>query len=360
MRILILTTDAYGGHGGIALYNRDLIEAFAEMAAVSEIVVLPRSQPLPLEEMPAKIRFLSHVAGSKLRYAACALRQSLGRFDLVICGHINLLPLATLSSRLLNAPLVMLVYGIDVWNPVSRRIGRHLKHVDAIWSISVITRDRMNAWARLPEGRFVILPNAIHLDRYGLSDKRQELLDRYGLQGSKVIITLARLAGSERYKGFDEVLQVMPELLVSEPSLKYIIAGDGDDMRRLRCKVSALGLERHVIFTGMVSEADKADLLRLSDAFVMPGRGEGFGYVYLEAMACGIPVLGSRLDGSREALREGQLGELVDPSDPAEVKEGILRTLAKPRGIPAGLEYFAWPAFATRVAEAIRLIDNTT
>ena len=70
-----------------------------------------------------------------------------------------------------------------------------------------------------------------------------------------------------------------------------------------------------VTFTSVVPEAEKADHYRLADAFVMPGRGEGFGIVYLEAMACGIPVLGSRLDAGREALRQGELGILVDPDD---------------------------------------------
>ena len=85
----------------------------------------------------------------------------------------------------------------------------------------------------------------------------------------------------------------------------------------------------------------------------MPGRGEGFGFVFLEALACGVPVVGSLIDGSREALRDGLLGELVDPTDPASIQHGILAALAKPKGIPDGLSYFCWPAFAQRVAGAV-------
>jgi len=136
--------------------------------------------------------------------------------------------------------------------------------------------------------------------------------------------------------------------------LKYLVAGDGDDRPRLESKVRSLGLAERVIFTGMVNERDKADHFRLADAFVMPGRGEGFGFVFLEALACGVPAVGSQLDGSREALRDGLLGELVDPANPASVKQGILRALAKPKEIPPGLSYFAWPAFAQRVADAVR------
>lgn len=354
MKILLLTTDAYGGHGGIALYNRDIAQALAEIPAVEEVVVIPRNMPLPPEAIPGKVRFLSQAAGSKARYVQAAIRDPRKDFDLVICGHINLLPLAVLLNLYIRAPLALMVYGIDVWQPPNVLARHWLKKTDAVWSISAITRDRMNAWAKLPESKYALLPNAIHLERYGSGEKRAELLQRHQLENSKVIMTLARLPGAERHKGVDEVLEIMPELLEKEPALKYLVAGDGNDRPRLEAKAKSLGLADRVIFTGMVSEADKADLFRLADAFVMPGRGEGFGFVFLEAMACGIPVVGSLVDGSREALRDGLLGELVDPSNPESIKQGILQALDKPKGIPEGLDYFAWPAFAKRVTEAVR------
>jgi glycosyltransferase involved in cell wall biosynthesis len=354
MKVLLLTTDAYGGHGGIALYNRDIAEALAEIPEVEEIVVIPRNRPLPLERMPEKVRFLSEAAGSKARYVLTAMREALKGADLVICGHINLLPLAALLNAHIRAPLALMVYGIDVWQPPHGMTKSWLKKADAVWTISAITRDRMNAWANLPESKYVLLPNAIHLERYGMAEKRADLVERYGLDVGKLIMTLARLPGAERYKGVDEVLEAMPALLEKAPGLKYLVAGDGDDRPRLEAKAESLGLADRVIFTGMVNEADKADLFRLADTFVMPGRGEGFGFVFLEALACGVPAVGSKIDGSREALREGLLGELVDPADPESIHQGILSALAKPKGIPEGLHYFAWPAFSDRVAAAAR------
>lgn len=354
MRILLLTTDAYGGHGGIALYNRDIAEALAEIPEVEEIVIIPRNMPLPSEPIPDKVRFLSQAAGSKVRYIRAAISEARSQFDLVVCGHINLLPLAALLSLHIRAPLALMVYGIDVWQ-APKALSRHLlQKLDAVWTISAITRDRMNAWAKLPEDKFVMLPNAIQLKRYGMAEKRADLIERYRLAGGKLIMTLARLPGADRYKGVDEVLEAMPALLKRVPPLKYLVAGDGPDRPRLEAKAKSLGLADRVVFTGMVDESDKADLFRLADAFVMPGRGEGFGFVFLEALACGVPAVGSKLDGSREALRDGLLGELVDPTDPASVEQGILNALAKPKTIPEGLAYFAWPAFAERVAAAVR------
>lgn len=353
MRILLLTTDAYGGHGGIALYNRDLVDALAMSADVREIVVIPRTMPFAPEGVPDKARFLATAAGGKLRFVRAAIAAGLGRFDLVICGHINLLPLAAMLNLKLRAPLALMAYGIDVWRPPSAWTRAWLRSVDAIWSISAITRDRMNAWARLPESKYVLLPNAIHLDRYGMADKRPDLLMRYGLQQRKVIMTLARLPSFERYKGVDEVLEILPSLVDAEPTLSYMVVGDGDDRARLSAKARALGLEQRVIFAGLIDEKEKADHFRLADAFVMPGRGEGFGFVFLEALACGVPAVGSLIDGSREALRDGEIGELVDPASPHSIRAGIVRALAKPKAIPEGLDYFNWPHFRLRLAAAV-------
>jgi len=359
-RILLLTTDAYGGHGGIALYNRDIVQALAEITEVDEVVVIPRNMPLAPEPIPGKIRFLQEATGGKANYIRTAMREARKNYALVICGHINLLPLAVLLNLYIRAPLALMVYGIDVWQSPYRLARRWLAGVDAIWSISAITRDRMNAWARLPESKYILLPNAIHLERYGMDRKSADLLKRYKPEGGKLIMTLARLPGAERYKGVDEVLEVMPGLLHKEPALKYLVAGDGDDRPRLEAKARSLGLADHIIFTGMVQESEKADLFRLADAFVMPGRGEGFGFVFLEALACGVPAVGSRVDGSREALRDGMLGELVDPADPLSIEQGILRALGKPRAIPEGLDHFAWPAFAKRVhAAACSLLSQS-
>ncbi len=353
MRILLLTTDAYGGHGGIALYNRDLADALAAMPSVREVVVIPRTLPFAPEGVPDKVRFVAHAAGSKLRYVRAALACAASDFDLLICGHANLLPLAGMLRAWLRCPLVLMAYGIDVWKQPHRTSRFWLRRVTAVWSISKVTTERMNAWAKLPQDTYVLLPNAIHLDRYGVRAKSEFLLTRYRLHGCKVILTLARMLSAERYKGVDEVLDVLPELLQRDPSLRYVVAGDGDDRPRLQAKALALGLQDQVIFAGFVDEAQKADYFRLADVFVMPGRGEGFGFVFLEALACGVPSVGSLIDGSREALLDGALGELVDPGDPASVRDGILRALQKPIAIPAGLAHFSWPGFQARLKTAL-------
>lgn len=356
MRVLLLVTDAYGGHGGIAYYNRCMAEALQQMPEVTEVVVVPRVTRFTPAAIPAGIRFVASAAGSKWRFLRAVARLCKESFDLLICGHVNLLPLAAPLAALLRVPLVLQVHGIDVWRQPSPLTRFLVRHVGAVWSVSAVTRDRMNTWAALPLARYTVMPNTVRLERFGLAPRRADLVARYRLEGRKVIMTLARLAGFERYKGIDEILNVMPALLAIEPAIIYVVAGDGDDQRRLEDRAAALGIADHVVFAGYVDESEKADFLRLADVFALPGRGEGFGIVYLEALACGVPVVGSQLDGSREALRDGALGELANPADPDSVRGCIVRALAKPRAVPAGLDYFAWPHFQERVSAAARAL----
>jgi glycosyltransferase involved in cell wall biosynthesis len=132
------------------------------------------------------------------------------------------------------------------------------------------------------------------------------------------------------------------------PDLVYLIVGDGDDRSRFQSKASALGIARSVVFAGYIPEDEKPDHYRLADAFVMPGRGEGFGIVYLEAMACGIPVVASKTDGSREATRDGLLGALADPDSASEIRVAIKQALNRPRILQKELEYFSRQRFVER------------
>jgi glycosyltransferase involved in cell wall biosynthesis len=141
----------------------------------------------------------------------------------------------------------------------------------------------------------------------------------------------------------------MPQLRAEVPDLVYLVAGDGSDRSRLQAKVTASGLDDSVKLIGRISEAEKADHYRLCDVFSMAGRQEGFGIVFLEALATGAPVVASILDGSRDAVLDGKIGELANPDDPASLRAAILRALAKPRVVPQLLEHFSFANFVKRL-----------
>jgi len=352
LRILALIPDAFGGHGGIAQYNRDFLTALCQDERVAEVVALPRIIPNPLESLPDKLLFDTTAAGGAVHYlwrAAIALLTP-GTFHLVYCGHLHLLPLAWVIARVLGKPLWLQIHGIDAWQPTPRwLVNRFAAQATRVLSVSELTLNRFIAWSGFPREHSDIVPNTIKLEAYGPGQKSQALLDRYGLAGRTVLLTLGRLASEERAKGFDEVLELLPELARDIPNLTYVIAGDGNDRDRLREKAHRLGMTSRVVFTGRVEEREKADLYRLADVYVMPSRGEGFGIVLMEAMACGVPVVASLADGGREALRDGALGILVDPSNPDDIRRGILSALSRPRQRPAGLDYFSFDRFVARV-----------
>jgi len=356
-RILVLTTDAFGSFGGIALYNRDMITAICEIPECTEVVAIPRCLSGELEnDLPDKLTYVTNGLSSKLKYIKAVFGVFLkhSKFELIVCGHINLLPVAYLVGLLIRTPVILFVYGVDVWQaPKTRITTALLKRISLCVSISDVTRKKMLKWSSLDQKKIVLLPNAIHLAKYGAGDKKITLLDKYALKGKKVVLTLGRMSADERYKGFDEIIDILPELINIHPDLIYLIIGNGTDRKRLEQKASSLGMDNHVVFSGFVPESEKADHIRLADAYVMPSYGEGFGFVFLEALACGIPVVASNVDGGREAVRDGMLGALVNPHDPEELKRAILHVLKQPKGVPQGIEYFSYSNFQKRLQNIV-------
>lgn len=355
MRMLVLATDAFGGRGGIAKFNRDLLTTLCLHPDVDEVVALPRLLPEDPGVLPKGLSYKTGAAGGKATFTRSVLRELAtgGEFDGVVCGHLNLLPLAALAARWKQVPLLLVIHGIDAWEAPAGGIGARLTrlalaHTDAFVAVSQVTKDRFLAWADLPEAAGFVVPNCIDASGFGPGPRTPELLERYGLADRTILLTVGRLSAQEQYKGHDEVLEVLPKLATDVPGVAYLIVGDGDDRARLEQKAEALGVADRVVFAGYIPEADKADHYRLADAFVMPGRGEGFGIVYLEALACGVPVVASLLDASREAVRDGMLGHVVDPGDASSVRTGILAALASEREVPDGLAYFSFERFVDR------------
>lgn len=352
MRILTFLHDAYGSLGGIARNNRDVLEAMAADPRVERITAIPRIAGTSSEGMPAKIEWRREAAGGLAAYLCAALRMFFGpRPDMVLCLHIRLLPVAWLVSALRGAPLWFMIFGIDAWErPANLLLLWLSRRADRVISISEVTTERFQSWAWLPADRMRLLPCIVDLEQFQPGPGDPALIARYGLAGKRILFTFGRLVSAERAKGMDEVMQAMPALLADNPDLVYLIGGGGPDRPRLEAKAASLGIASHVIFAGRIPEEEKVSHYRIANAYVMPSRGEGFGIVILEAMACGIPALASSKDGGREALLDGKLGLLVDPDDPASVEAGIRDVLKRPKGRPAGLDYYSVAANRARVS----------
>ena len=359
MRLLAFVTDAYGGHGGVAKVNRDLFDAWLAHPVIDRVTVVPRSGGAASVAAPPGVDHRAEAAtGIRAFLSETAQAIAAGGYDGVFAGHLHLAPFAAAAAKRAGVPWILLLHGIEAWGPphwpatqgrlMTALTLRAARTADTFVTVSDVTRQRYARRVGLRADDGIVVPNSVDPSSYGAGPKRADLLDRYGLRNRTVLMTLARLSPDERYKGIDEVMEALPELATTHPDVSYLICGSGDDRNRLEAKARDLGVHDRVVFAGYVDETEKADHYRLADAFVMPGWGEGFGIVYLEALACGVPVVASSKDASHEAVLDGELGVVVDPHDPTSVVEGIRDALARPKGVPAGLDTFSQAQFGER------------
>ena len=213
MRFLAIVPEAFGGFGGIAVYNRDFLTALAELPLCEKVTVLPRLIRHAPATLPPRIELLEKAANHRVRYVHELIRVLINRerYDVVLCGHIYLLPLAVMASCILGTKHVLLIYGVDAWTPTGRRLSdRLVARTDLVISISRFTKQRFLSWSTVRNNQVQLLPNAIHLEEYGVGEKPHYLERRYGLEGKKVLMTLGRLLQSEQQKGIDEILEILP------------------------------------------------------------------------------------------------------------------------------------------------------
>lgn len=354
MNCILVTPVGNESLGGIAQYNRDIIISLNEIEIITRLDVL-QSTKITDEKENKKKGKINTYGGSVLKAIKYAFWQtSKNKYNIVLCAHINMLPVATIIAAKNRAKLILIVYGVDVWSkPKKPLIELCLKYVNTVWTISEFTMKKMSEWCKFRNINYTLIPNGIDIKKYGIGNKRVDFIEKYNKKNSNVLMTLGRLSAAEQYKGIDEVIELMPKVLMKYQNIIYLIVGEGDDKPRLQKKVENLGLEGNVIFTGYVSDEHKADIIRIADVFIMPGKGEGFGFVYLEAMACGIPVIGSKLDGSQEALLNGKIGEVVDPTNQMEMMDAIEKCLKTPKKIPEDLWRFSIKNFKKKVKEEI-------
>jgi glycosyltransferase involved in cell wall biosynthesis len=272
------------------------------------------------------------------------------RFGLIFCLHVNLMPVAALLKRVYRIPIWLSIHGIDGWAPPRSGLRRRsIRAADFVTSSSRCTRDRFLTWSRIPKDCVEVNNNPVHLDQWGTGPKPELLVERYGLRGKRVLLTVGRMLGGDRFKGHDEILAALPELARRYDDLCWLIVGDGPDRARIEGCVRQCGMEGRVVFAGRVPEEEKRDHYLVADAYALPSRTEGFGIAYLEAAACGLPVLGSLRDGSRDPLCDGELGLLVDPDDPASVLHGLDLLLRKTKRVPPEIERFSFENMAARM-----------
>lgn len=355
MTMLVLATDAFGGYGGIAQYNRDALTAMARLPGVDRVNVLPRLTPESPNDLPDGIVQHRPVYG-RLAYSLMATAMSVRRPGIVYSGHVYHGPLAWLLAKACGARLVSQLHGDEVWAPLSRLQLGALNASDLVLCVSRDTRDKYIGQGGRTDNA-VVVSNTVGRDF--VPGDRRAARARFGLQDETAILTVARLDPRGGYKGHDRIIPLLPRLRAEGRDLVYLIAGEGEDRSRLEALTRQHDVVEAVRFLGKVPRSDLPDLYRAADLFALPSTGEGFGISFLEAMACGTPAIGLALGGAPDAL-EG-LGLCVREEAFADAFASFLSAPRRdPHVLSAAVHArFGFPAFQSRIAQAMSRLNHS-
>ena len=350
--------------GGIQRYTASLIRALRDLLGDRNVRCLA---------IPDTANGNGHArlsAGLKLRFGSQALLEA-ARWspDLIICTHLALGPVGWLLASLRRRPYWIVAHGIEAWASLPYGKRGALRQADRVVVTSAFSREQVVKRHGIDAHRLASLPCTLDETLLTIEPARNGSHEHVP-DGQHIVLTVARMAASERYKGHDVVLRALPSVVAIVPDLTYVVVGEGDDRPRLESLAKQLGLRDHVVFTGQVSEPELAAFYQRSEVFVLPAltsvdehnpKGEGFGIVFLEAMAFGNPVIGPNYGAPAEIIRQGETGLLVDPEDASSVAEGLLKLFTNPgqaremgkAGSNWVREHYSYASFRDRLQEVL-------
>lgn len=336
LTVLFLTLKTFSATGGIEKFNRCFAKALwlnsLQQGWTVEVLSAYDNQP---DEQYLPAAAFKSFKGKKKPFSIQALKSAAAA-DTIVVGHINLASIA-LAGQLLfpKKKWVLVAHGREVWEPLSMLQRKALAGFHHILSVSRFTSSQLMERQSVPSHKIGIFPNT--LDPFFATQKNTvlpaTLRKRYGLEeGQPILITVTRLANTEKNKGCDEVLKALPKVLGHYPNVRYLLCGKADieEKNRLLLMISELNLQKVVILAGFIEDSELTAHYLLANVFVMPSRKEGFGIVFIEAAWWGLQVIAGNQDGSVDALLDGKLGKLINPTNQAALETAIVDSLRQP------------------------------
>jgi phosphatidylinositol alpha-1,6-mannosyltransferase len=361
-RLLLITPDFPPARGGIQVLAHRLATGLEGFETV--VVTLNSGDARPFDATSGvatrRVRAGRRLGGARnAALGATAVVEALRfRPDVMLSAHIVASPAAALVRRALGAPTVQYFHANEI--PDKPRLTAFAaRQADRTIAVSSYTASLMAA-AGAPPVAVRLIPPGVDLPGDPDSSSAGRSPER------PTILTIARL--QNRYKGHDVLIEALRQVRARVPNVEWVVIGDGPLRGELEQLARTRGVADAVRFLGSLTDEQRNHWLRRADLFAMPSRlpggglaGEGFGIVYLEAAAYGVPVLAGNVAGALDAVADGESGLLVDPTDPGAVASAIVRLLldrqfARALGAAgaARARDFAWPLIAERV-EAVLL-----
>ena len=276
---------------------------------------------------------------------------------IIFAGHPNLAPIAVwMQKKLPRAHAVVIAHGIEVWQPLplGRRVA--IREADVVAGPSSDTIRKLIEVQRVNEARTRLLPWPLNPDFLCLTNTAVLPLPPAFPDG-RVILTIGRAAASEQYKGTDDLIRAVSQLGSEFPDLHLVSIGGGDDLARLQKLADELGAAHNVHFLQHLSREQLAACYARADVFAMPSAGEGFGLVFLEAMAFGKPVVAAACGGALDLIHDGENGLLVPPRDATALiaamrrllRDQVLRAALGKKGALVAREKYCFETFEAKV-----------
>jgi phosphatidyl-myo-inositol dimannoside synthase len=351
--------------GGVQNYTHTLVDALqvvlgSDLVRVIAVSSDPEAQDDGSLALPLSV---------KIRFFVSALAVAISWSpDLMICAHIGLTPAARLIQKFRRVPYWVVLYGIEVWGDLPTSKRNALRAAQRYVAITRFTLDATIVKHGLQKHRELILHPTLPKGR---TPSLVPTTVTSKPSDPPIVLTVGRIAASERYKGHDVMLEAWPAVLRRVPNAVYWIVGGGDDRQRLESRARDLCIAESVHFAGPVSGDDLDAWYARCCVFAMPARtelnaymprGEGFGIVFLEAMAHGKPVVGPAVGAPAEFIRSGEHGLLVNPTESSEVAGALIELLEDPararRMGNAGREWvvheFGFDRFCERLRDALQ------
>jgi len=305
---------------------------------------------------------------SKPRFVLAALKLAARRPGVVLANHPNLAPVAT-AMRLLSPRLrvVVMTYGIDVWETLPPLRRASLRRASAVTSCSTFTAQKLVSVQHVNSDRVFHIPLSLDPEFMELAESAPGLPPPQGFPEGRIVLSVGRWAANERYKGLDHLIQALPELQRQVRNVYLVAVGDGDDRPRLEALARETGVADSVIFLRGLSRPDLVACFARCDVFALPSAGEGFGYVFVEAMALGKPTIGGAHGGTPDIIQDGDTGYLVTHGDVARLatvigkllQDDSLRTAMGRRAAQHVRANFVFGQFESRLSELLLSIHSS-
>jgi phosphatidyl-myo-inositol dimannoside synthase len=318
------------GIGGVQRAGRQLAAALQEFVDERGLAIrlLSLNDPPTEHELGVgnrRVRFRG-AGRSKTRFLAAAYRSA-GRPCLILAAHPHLAPVAlALRAGHRGTGYVVVAHGIEVWEPLTLLRRRALLRANLVLAPSNDTVERVARVQGVPRERIRRLRWCLDPEFLAASELEAPSPPQ-GFPVGRVVLAVSRLAANERYKGIDNLIRALPLLLPTVPDLHLAIVGAGDDQPRLRDLAVQLEIPKRVIFLGALERQDLIACYHFCDVFALPSAGEGFGLVFLEAMAHAKPVVGGAHGGTPDIIEEGIAGYLVQNGDLVQLADRLQRLL---------------------------------